>query len=161
MNPLMPSQIALPTETRTGIVRVLDTVLANTMDLYSQVKYAHWNIKGTGFIARHELFDDIAEHLRVAADDVAERVSTLGGQPCGTVRTIASKTQLEEYPIGTVDGNAHMQALVGRLGAYCAGVREAIRFCRDANDPPTEDMLSSMLTTAEKDLWFLESHRNA
>ena len=34
--------------------------LADTIDLYSQTKQAHWNVKGPQFFALHELFDQLA-----------------------------------------------------------------------------------------------------
>ena len=50
------------------MVSLLNQQLADTFDLYSQVKQAHWNVKGPQFIALHELFDRLAEELLAYVD---------------------------------------------------------------------------------------------
>lgn len=37
-------------------IEVLQPLLASALDLKTQVKQAHWNVKGPSFIALHELF---------------------------------------------------------------------------------------------------------
>lgn len=45
---------------REKVVPILQARLADCVDLFTQVKQAHWNVKGPHFIALHELFDNIA-----------------------------------------------------------------------------------------------------
>ena len=52
--------------------------LADTFDLMSQTKFAHWNVKGPNFIALHKLFDELAETLEGHVDEIAERATALG-----------------------------------------------------------------------------------
>ena len=54
---MFASRNDLMREVRTEMVSLLNQQLADTFDLYSQVKQAHWNVKGPQFIALHELFD--------------------------------------------------------------------------------------------------------
>ena len=68
------------------MVSLLNQQLADTFDLYSQVKQAHWNVKGPQFIALHELFDRLAGELQAHVDLIAERATALGGKALGTVR---------------------------------------------------------------------------
>ncbi len=72
------SHVALPDDAKEALVRTLNTALATTNDLHSQVKQAHWNIKGAHFFARHELFDTMAGRLR----DFAGHVTFLEGLDC-------------------------------------------------------------------------------
>ncbi len=44
---LYPSHIDIPVNVRTEVVTLLNQSLAATADLKSQVKQAHWNVKGT------------------------------------------------------------------------------------------------------------------
>ena len=46
---------------RVQMETILQDRLADSIDLQTQAKQAHWNVKGPGFIALHELFDKIAE----------------------------------------------------------------------------------------------------
>jgi starvation-inducible DNA-binding protein len=46
---------------RAKAIELLDARLADATDLQTQLKQAHWNVKGPTFIALHELFDKINE----------------------------------------------------------------------------------------------------
>ena len=63
---LFPTRNDLPASARAAMVRSLNQALADAFDLYSQVKQAHWNVKGPDFFQLHELFDAIAGELIVA-----------------------------------------------------------------------------------------------
>ena len=72
----------LAAATRGKMAALLNQQLADTFDLYSQIKQAHWNVKGPQFIALHELFDKLAEgvleHVHLY---VGDNVRLLGGLP--------------------------------------------------------------------------------
>ncbi len=55
-----PSSVGAPEEHRQAIIALLNARLADSFDLRSQVKWAHWNVKGLHFIQLHELFDSVA-----------------------------------------------------------------------------------------------------
>ena len=54
------TKIDLDLETRERIIGMLNARLADSLDLKSQAKHAHWNVKGIEFMQRHLLFDEIA-----------------------------------------------------------------------------------------------------
>ena len=82
--------VEIAAETRTELIKKLNSCLANTLDLAFQAKTAHWNVKGRDFIGLHELFDRIHKHLRNQADTLAERVLAAGGNPQGTPPPVAA-----------------------------------------------------------------------
>ncbi len=90
------SSVGVPHENRHTLVALLNQRLADAADLHSQVKWAHWNVKGSDFIQLHELFDAIATRLEDSIDSLAERVTTLGGIANGTVRETAAQSGLKE-----------------------------------------------------------------
>ena len=110
----------LPLGTRTKVVRLLNERLADAIDLGTQVKYAHWNVKGPNFIALHELFDKLAEVLEDQVDTIAERATALGGTAEGTLAQVARASSLAPYPQGTEEGAAHVKALATVLAQYGA-----------------------------------------
>ena len=55
------------------MIGLLNQELADTSDLYSQTKQAHWNVKGIHFYQLHLLFDELAEKRQGEADELAER----------------------------------------------------------------------------------------
>src|SRR5437868_12384055 len=95
---------------RTELNTLINQSLADIIDLQTQLKQAHWNVKGPHFIGLHELFDKIAEDVESYVDMIAERVVQLGGIAEGTARVSASRSRLEEYPLDIADGSAHVEA---------------------------------------------------
>ena len=53
----------LSSHLRETMITLLTQQLADTFDLYSQVKQAHWNVKGMPFMQLHLFFDELAEKL--------------------------------------------------------------------------------------------------
>ena len=73
------TRIDLSAKTRARVIALLNARLADAIDLQRQAKQAHWNVKGPQFIALHELFDRLAGELDACVDDMAERITALGG----------------------------------------------------------------------------------
>lgn len=89
----------LPKSTRIQLNQLMNQRLADAVDLQSQIKQAHWNVKGPSFIGLHKLFDEVDESVESYVDLIAERIVQLGGIAEGTVRVAASRTRLQEYPL--------------------------------------------------------------
>ena len=62
----------LPRNTRAEVIGIINQRLADIIDLQTQLKQAHWNVKGPHFIGLHELFDKIAEEVESYVDVIAE-----------------------------------------------------------------------------------------
>ncbi|MEN9216996.1 MAG: DNA starvation/stationary phase protection protein Dps [Gloeomargarita sp. HHBFW_bins_162] len=155
---LYPTRLDLPAEVRAQVIAILNQALANTFDLYSQTKQAHWNVKGSDFYALHELFDEMAGELLGYVDELAERVTALAGVALGTVRTVAQTSQLAEYPLDAVTGKDHLMALADRYAQYAKFVRQAIDQTTELGDADTADLFTGISRMADKRLWFLEAH---
>ena len=56
------------------VAAALQQALVDLTDLSLQGKQAHWNIEGPGFRSLHLHLDEIIDEVRLAADDVAERI---------------------------------------------------------------------------------------
>src|SRR3990172_2780545 len=115
MTELHETRIDIPEGSRAKLVDLLNRQLADTTDLFTQMKYAHWNVKGTDFIQLHLLFDDGAAHLLGFSDLIAERATSLGGTAAGTARQAAAASTLPEYPDAAVDGMDAVRALADRV----------------------------------------------
>jgi starvation-inducible DNA-binding protein len=149
----------LPDNSRQAVIDMLQTHLAASLDLASQAKQAHWNIKGTSFIALHELFDTIHTETMDQADMLAERLVILGGQTKATVRATAAQTGLTEYPLDASDQADHVEAFSSALAEFGGAVRKAIGEAEDIGDAVTADLLTEITRAVDKSLWFVEAHR--
>src|SRR5512138_3029822 len=115
----------LPEDARIRIAEALDATLADGLDLHSQIKVAHWNVKGLHFAALHPLYETFATELAGFNDEVAERAVTLGATVRGTARHVAQASRVPEYPESAVRDLDTVRHLAERFDAYLAGVRSA------------------------------------
>lgn len=155
---LYSTRIDLAEDIRVKVIEILNQTLAATLDLKTQTKQAHWNVKGMDFYQLHELFDEMATELEEYVDMVAERVTALGGVAMGTARIAASESILPEYALDAVTGGEHVAALADRFGVYAKHVREAINTTDELKDADTADLYTEISRTVDKRLWFLEAH---
>src|SRR5215216_148036 len=91
----------LPENSRTALIATLNDRLADGLDLHSQIKVAHWNVRGPQFPSLHPLFEQFATQLALHNDALAERAVTLGGIAAGTTRYVAKHSRLADYPADT------------------------------------------------------------
>jgi starvation-inducible DNA-binding protein len=144
--------------TRVAMIELLNQELADTTDLYSQTKQAHWNVKGIHFYPLHLLFDQLAEKRQGEADELAERATELGGYALGTVRMAAASSRLPEIPTDINAGVDYLEALVERYGTHANSMRAAIDEADEAGDKDTADLFTEISRELDKDLWFLQAH---
>lgn len=155
------TQIDLPEELRRKVIQLLNARLADALDLSLQTKQAHWNVKGPSFIALHELFDSVTDLVRDQSDEIAERITALGGIAEGTLAVVAQRTQLQAYPLDAVTGKSHVTALSAALAAYGKLVRAAIDQSDELGDAGTADLFTGISRDIDKQLWFVEAHIQA
>jgi starvation-inducible DNA-binding protein len=155
------SRIDLSEGTRKKVARFLNERLADAIDLGAQTKHAHWNVKGASFIALHELFDKVAENVEEHVDELAERITALGGTAYGTIATAARTTTLRPYPEEITEGMAHVDALSAALADFGKKIRKGIDQTGEWGDADTADLLTGISRDVDKYLWFLEAHLQA
>lgn len=147
----------LPEDTRVKISDQLNARLADGLDLHSQIKVAHWNIKGPQFAALHPLFETFAVSLAAFNDSIAERAVTLGARAYGTTRHVAKLSKLPDYPQEVTRDLEHVKLLAERFEAYLEGVRESRAVGEKLGDTDTVDLLTGIVTEFEKNAWFLRA----
>ena len=152
------TKIDIKKDTREQVIEMLNSRLADSLDLTSQAKQGHWNLKGMNFIALHELFDDVATQIEEYSDTIAERVTILGGTAEGTVRVSAQKSSLEQYPMEIADGRDHVEALSSALAQFAKETRANIDDADEAGDMVTADLFTEVARGTDKLLWFVEAH---
>ena len=152
------TSVSLDAAVRGEMVGLLNQQLADSLDLYSQTKQAHWNVKGMNFIALHKLFDDIAEEVEEMVDTLAERVTALGADAQGTVRMSAANSTLPEFPGDLVGGEAFVKAVAERVAAFANSNRAAASAALEASDEITADVFVGITRELDKYHYFLEAH---
>jgi starvation-inducible DNA-binding protein len=152
------TRIDIPQKIRTDVIILLNQSLATSLDLKTQIKQAHWNVKGSDFYSLHLLFDEIATEVEAFIDLIAERITTLGGYAMGTARIAAQLSELPEYSFEAVNGMEHVAALADRLAIYAKSLRQNIDKTDALGDMDTNDLYVEISRAIDKRLWFLEAH---
>ena len=142
---------------RSRLAETLNARLADGLDLHSQLKVAHWNVRGPQFPSLHPLFETFAIALANFNDAIAERAVTLGTLALGTARHVASVSRLPEYPQETTRDLEHVRLLAERIEVYLAGLRESRAVAEKEGDPDTVDLLTGAILEFEKHGWFLRA----
>ncbi len=143
---------------RAKIVELCNARLADSIDLQTQCKQAHWNVRGPHFFSLHELFDKVNEDVEEYVDLIAERAAQLGGAVLGTARIVAERSSLAEYPRAISAGREHVEALSSALAAYAKLARAAIDAADKLGDADTADVFTEISRGADKWLWMVEAH---
>jgi len=147
----------LPEDSRKLIADALNARLADGLDLHSQIKVAHWNIKGPQFATLHPLFETFAVSLAGHNDSVAERAVTLGARAYGTTRYVENTSRLPDYPAEATRDMEHVSLLADRIEKYLQGAREGRRVAEKLGDTDTVDLLTGIISEFEKHAWFLRA----
>jgi starvation-inducible DNA-binding protein len=151
----------LPEASRVEAIDLLNQRLADCIDLQTQCKQAHWNVKGPTFIALHKLFDEVNEDVEEYVDLIAERIVQLGGIAEGTARIVARRSTLIDYPPALSTGGEHVAALSDALAQFGRTARIGIDEMNDLQDADSADILTEISRGVDKWLWFVEAHQQA
>lgn len=141
----------------TRLHAVLQQRLTAFNDLHLTLKHVHWNVVGPNFIAVHEMLDPQVDLVRGYADEVAERIATLGGTPDGRPGAVVGERSWDDYSLGRDTAQAHLAALDLVYDGVIADHRKAIGTAGEL-DPVTEDLLIGQAAELEKFQWFVRAH---
>jgi starvation-inducible DNA-binding protein len=139
------------------IVDLLQKQLSTYNDLHLTLKHVHWNVVGPNFIGVHEMIDPQVDLVRGYADEVAERIATLGGSPQGTPGAILKDRTWDDYSVGRDTVLAHLAALDLVYNGVVEDTRKGIDDTEKL-DPVTQDILIGHAAELEKFQWFVRAH---
>ena len=153
------THIDIPVEKRAALIETLNQHLATTLDLYTQVKQAHWNVKGKDFYQLHLLFDEIAEEIEPFID-----LSRRAGDPAGWLRE-GHRPDVGRKLEPHRDGHRYRRQHGSTSRRWWNGSGSTLaRFARHRVTPMRSVILqpptftTTFLRVADKRLWFLEAH---
>jgi starvation-inducible DNA-binding protein len=138
-------------------ISLLQSRLHAMNDLHLTLKHVHWNVVGPHFIAVHEMIDPQVDAVRGFADDLAERIATLGGSPKGTPGVLVAEREWDDYAIERAGTQEHLGALDlvyrGVIGTNRSVIEEL-----DDIDLVTQDMVIGQTEQLELFHWFIRAH---
>ncbi|GAA4286273.1 DNA starvation/stationary phase protection protein [Georgenia daeguensis] len=134
----------------------LQEALVDLVDLSLQGKQAHWNIHGRHFRSVHLHLDEIIAEARLAADEVAERLATVGGTPDARAATVAKSSGLDELEAGPLPADEVVRLFEERLMAASERIKGHLDDLEE-KDHLSADLLIGVATKLEKQAWMLRA----
>jgi len=155
----MKPNLGISAKNLDSVNEVLNKVLADGNVLYIKLRKFHWNLSGDNFMELHLLFEDQYTALAEAIDEVAERISTLGGVAIGTTSEFAKMSQLKENP-GKLPSNQEMlKELVADHESLVKSLRKNLDTVEEKfGDAGTSDFLNGLMQQHEKMAWKLRKY---
>jgi starvation-inducible DNA-binding protein len=136
-----------------AIVKSLNALLADSFALYLKTKNFHWHVVGPHFRPYHLLFDEHAEELFSATDELAERVRAIGALPgradIGALRRVRDRERPSIRP------QDMLSELLEDNDAMANSVREAHGLCARQADTASASLLEALLDKTERRRDFL------
>jgi starvation-inducible DNA-binding protein len=142
-------------------IDALALVLANEMTLYVKTRKFHWNVSGESFMELHQLFQSQYTALETAIDEVAERISKLGGKTIGTMTEYLAITQLKETPNRYPTQKEMLNEVLTDHETIIVQIRKDIDLCSsEYKDAGTADFLTGLMEQHETMAWIVRRYLN-
>lgn len=148
-------QIGLPEEAHDGVVRVLQTVLADEHIIYIKLRNYHWNVSGPQFHSLHELFEEQYTAVARFIDETAERIVQYGAVAPGTLAEFQRLSRLEEFPGQLPEPHAMVANIVRDHETLIRHLRDDIETVgSEYKDVGSEDFLTGLLQEHQEQNWM-------
>ena len=155
----MKPEIGISGKNLNKSITLLSTVLADEMTLYIKTRKFHWNVSGESFMELHKLFQAQYTELEETIDQVAERISKLGGETIGTMKEFSELTRIKEAPGKYPSRKEMMAELLEDHQTVIVEIRKDIEeFNEKNNDAGTTDFLTGLLQQHETTAWILRRY---
>jgi len=156
---LVQYPIALAEDVRASNVEMLNQILVDSITLRDMYKKHHWQVTGPTFYQLHLLFDKHFNEQNALIDLLGERVQILGGLALAMASDIVERTKIERPPACRDQVPVELSRLLEAHEIVIRQTRAGIELSARNGDWGTNDLLmSDVLRTNEKQVWFLSTH---
>lgn len=157
---LGPAAIALSAGIRQPSISNLNQLLADTLALRDLYKKHHWQTSGSSFHQLHRLFDEFAAEQGELADEIAERVQTLGGVCLAATHDVVEATLLPRPPRDRESPPDQIARLLHAHEVVLEEARAMARAAADAGDDGSNDLIvGQVIRRNELEAWMIREHR--
>ncbi len=156
----MEPNIGITKKNLKEVCLILNNCLADAHILYFKLRKYHWNVQGDNFMELHKLFENHYEQVQKAIDEIAERVSQLGGMAIGTTSEFAKSSSLKEAPGKNPANNLDMiKELLADHETIIRNLRVGVEESEEKySDQGTSDFLTGLMQQHEMMAWTLRRY---
>lgn len=155
----MKPNIGISPKNLKGVIDILTETLATQVVLYTKLRKFHWNVYGESFMEYHLLFEAQYKELEEAIDEVAERITKLGGTVIGTTTEFQKYSAIKESPGKYPTSHEMVKELLEDHETAVRSLREGVDKCDDEfKDKGTSDFLTDLMKAHETMAWKLRRY---
>jgi starvation-inducible DNA-binding protein len=155
----MKPNIGISPKNLKGVIDILTETLATQVTLYTKLRKFHWNVYGESFMEYHLLFEAQYKELEEAIDEVAERITKLGGTVIGTTTEFQKHSVIKENPGKYPTSHEMVKELLEDHETAVRSLREGVDKCDDEfKDKGTADFLTDLMKAHETMAWKLRRY---
>lgn len=133
----------------TQIVPELDTHLASFFVLFHQYQKHHWLVEGPQFRDIHLFLEEGYTEIQRQADQIAERITAIGGVPTSAPSAQAKLAYISHEPEGIFRLRDMLKRDRLAEGDIATALRRTIKLCTSNEDFGTETLLKGILLKVE------------
>lgn len=142
-----------------GVVKSLNSYLADLNLLYVKIHNLHWNIEGNAFFQLHSVFEGYYEAMAKSLDEVAERILILGHRPAASMKEYLNLSTLQELDSKGLSAEESISILESDFINMLSQSRAILSLAEDAKDQGTVDLMAGFIGEYEKTLWMIKSYK--
>ncbi len=142
-----------------NVVTSLQQLLADFQVYYTNLRGFHWKIKGADFFVLHSKFEEMYNDTAEKADELAERILTLGGVPANKFSDYLKVAKVEEVD-NVSNGNEALKNILETISYFIGEERNILKSASETGDEVTVAMMSDYLKEQEKLVWMLTAYQN-
>lgn len=141
------------------LVDTMNKLMANFSVHYQKLRNFHWNVKGGDFFDIHEQFENQYNDVKVAIDDIAERIRVFGQTPLSTMKDYLEHSEILESATD-LKSNEMVLEIIRDYEVLLEKMFTVVEMAIEAGDSGTEDMIKGFIKKTEKNHWMMTAFLN-
>lgn len=150
--------ILLPKKVAETILPRLDRLVASLFVLFHQYQKHHWLVEGPQFRDLHLYLETNYKEVHGHLDEIAERMTVLGGVPTGSPSEQQRLSSVEHEPEGLFGMRDMLAADKANEAQIAEMLRNTIKVATEIEDFGTETILKNILVKVEDRAHHLEHY---
>jgi starvation-inducible DNA-binding protein len=148
------SKLGFDAEETNEVVEALNNLLANYHVHYQKLRNYHWNVTGHDFFELHEVFEQEYNAVKLAIDEIAERIRVFGKTPLSTLKEYLDVAEIKETGTDLTSGKM-VEEILSDFEVLLSFMVDTIEAAEEIGDIATNDLITGYIKRTEKMHWML------
>lgn len=145
----------------TTLIRLMQTVLADSHEMYIKSHGYHWNVEGKLFPMLHDFFENIYTEVYASLDSTAEQIRQIQGRAIHSLLELdKARTVPDEVITVPTDNNGMLQDLSAANQLVLISLMRAYEEAGTQQEFGLQNYIQDRMMAHKKHAWMLRSTLN-